>query len=110
MKVYLDTSVISHLLHSDTPSQQAATRLFWASLQYRKFDVCISDVTVTELQHCPQPKKECLFAAFRSVPHSEVQTQDNSNKRDCTTLSRAGCPASEEYCRCPTCGCSMGRV
>ena len=48
LKVYLDTSVISHLLQEDVPEKMADTRQLWEMFKNGKYDVCLSAVTLRE--------------------------------------------------------------
>jgi predicted nucleic acid-binding protein len=50
-RIYLDTSVISHLFHEDAPESQAATvELFENAIAPRVYDVFISGLVVDELR------------------------------------------------------------
>jgi predicted nucleic acid-binding protein len=44
LKIYLDTSVISHLQHEDVPEKMKETLLFWEELKTGKYDVVTSDL------------------------------------------------------------------
>lgn len=44
LKVYLDTSVISHLLQKDGPEKMADTRQLWKMFKDGKYDVYLSTV------------------------------------------------------------------
>lgn len=46
LKVYLDTSVISHLQQEDVPEKMADTRQLWEMFKNRKYDVYLSTVTL----------------------------------------------------------------
>ena len=52
LKVYLDTSVISHLLQEDVPEKMADTRQLWKMFCSGKYDVYLSTVTLEELKGC----------------------------------------------------------
>lgn len=58
LKVYLDTSVISHLLQEDVPEKMADTRQLWEMFKAGKYDVYLSTVTLEEIADCPEPKKK----------------------------------------------------
>ena len=60
-KVYLDTSVISHLDAADAPDKMNDTLLFWEELKAAKYQVVISNVTVAEITKCAEPKRTALF-------------------------------------------------
>ena len=51
LKVYLDTSVISHLLQEDTPEKMADTLHLWEMFKQRKYDVYLSTVTLREIEN-----------------------------------------------------------
>ena len=52
LKVYLDTSVISHLLQEDVPEKMADTRQLWDMFKAGKYDVYLSTVTLREIEKC----------------------------------------------------------
>ena len=52
LKVYLDTSVISHLLQEDVPEKMADTRQLWEMFKDGKYDVYLSTVTLREIEKC----------------------------------------------------------
>ena len=56
LKIYLDTSVISHLDAPDVPEKQDDTRKLWDDIKIGKYDVVISDITIDEMEGCPEPK------------------------------------------------------
>jgi predicted nucleic acid-binding protein len=57
LKLYLDTSVISHLDASDTPEKMAETLAFWKILRTGIYDVVISKVVEDEIERCKEPKQ-----------------------------------------------------
>lgn len=61
LKVYLDTSVISHLWHDDAPEKMAATRRLWKRFEAGEFGVCLSEATLEELRRCPEPLRAALY-------------------------------------------------
>ena len=61
LRVYLDTSVISHLLQEDVPEKMADTRQLWEMFRAGKYDVYLSTVTLEEVDACPEPKRNSLF-------------------------------------------------
>ena len=46
LKIYLDTSVISHLLQEDVPEKMADTRQLWEMFCSNRYDVYLSTVTL----------------------------------------------------------------
>lgn len=49
LKVYLETSVISHLVQEDVPEKMADTRKLWEMFCAGKYGVFLSTVTLEEL-------------------------------------------------------------
>ena len=57
LKVYLDTSVISHLQHEDVPEKMRETLELWEQFRLRKdIEIVISDLVVREISQCSEPK------------------------------------------------------
>jgi predicted nucleic acid-binding protein len=73
IKIYLDTSVISHLESEDTPEKMQDTVAFWQELIRGQYIVTISDLTIAELSKCPEPKRTLLFEHLSVINYVEVQ-------------------------------------
>ena len=79
LKLYLDTSVISHLDAPDTPEKTAETLAFWEILKTGKYDVVISDVVMEEVARCREPKRTFMDERITEihptilVPNQEVK-------------------------------------
>jgi len=56
LKLYFDSSVMSHLFAEDTPEKMADTLLLWDKCIDGKYDICISDVVTDEIKRCYEPK------------------------------------------------------
>jgi predicted nucleic acid-binding protein len=65
----LDTSVISHLQTEDTPEKSQDTLDFWQQLKRGIYRVVISDLTLTELIQCPEPKRSVLFTYLGEIDY-----------------------------------------
>jgi len=57
LRLYLDTSVISHLFAEDTPEKMAVTNRLWQDFIGGKYEVFISDMTLKEIDRCHEPKR-----------------------------------------------------
>ena len=73
LKVYLDTSVISHLAQEDVPEKMADTLKLWNMFRAGKYDVYLSTVTLEEISNCPEPKKSKLFDYLRQVDYTPIE-------------------------------------
>lgn len=76
LKIYLDTSVISHLLAEDTPEKMADTQALWLQIQCGKYDVVISEVTLQEIRDCKEPKRSALEEKLGEISFSVVTIDD----------------------------------
>jgi len=67
-KIYLDTSVISHLDAPDVPDKMADTWRLWQLFeQDSEFEPVISVVTQAEILQCPEPKREQMVQWLKSL-------------------------------------------
>lgn len=72
MKIYLDTSVIRHLDAPDTPEKQADTLRLWEDIKNGEYEVVLSNVTILEIEDCPEPKRTVLEEYLELVSYSLV--------------------------------------
>ncbi|HZK85451.1 MAG TPA: PIN domain nuclease [Desulfosporosinus sp.] len=73
IKIYLDTSVISHLDAEDTPEKMQDTIDLWQELIRGQYIATISDLTIAELTQCPEPKRTLLFEHLSAIDFVEVR-------------------------------------
>ena len=76
LRIYLDTSVISHLDAPDTPEKQEDTRKLWNHIQAGRYEVFVSPVVMAELDDCAEPKKSGLLTWLGSVPYAVLVRTD----------------------------------
>lgn len=67
LKVYLDTSVVSHLLQEDVPEKMSDTRKLWEMFKLGKYDVYLSTVTLEEISACPESKRSRLREYMKQI-------------------------------------------
>jgi predicted nucleic acid-binding protein len=73
LKIYLDTSVISHLDQRDAPEKEADTKRLWEGIKAGVYDVFISPVVVAELERCYEPKRSGLRECLREIKYTMLQ-------------------------------------
>ena len=73
IKIYLDTSVISHLVAEETPEKMQDTIDLWQELIRGQYIVTISDLTIAELTQCPEPKRTRLFEHLSAIDYVAVR-------------------------------------
>ncbi|MDR2506316.1 MAG: PIN domain-containing protein [Oscillospiraceae bacterium] len=79
-RVYLDTSVPSHLLAPDTPEKERDTRALWDDFRSGKFQAVLSDVTIAELGQCVEPKRSFVFEKLGQIHYEIVKVDDATQK------------------------------
>ena len=71
-KVYLDTSVISHLDQHDAPDKMADTMLLWEEIKQGMYDVFISQITLDELDANKAEKRAALLNRLAEIEYTFV--------------------------------------
>ena len=77
LKVYLDTSVISHLLQEDVPEKMADTRKLWEKFEAGEYEVCLSTLTLGEVDECAEPKRSEMWKYLNRIRYSTFQVTEN---------------------------------
>ena len=76
LKIYTDTSVISHLYAPDRPDWEKDTRKLWKDVQAGEYEVYISPVVIGEVMDCAEPKRSVLLEYLGAIHHTELQEID----------------------------------
>jgi predicted nucleic acid-binding protein len=76
LKIYLDTSVISHLDAPDVPDKEADTKRLWESIKAGEYEVCISPVVMAEIDNCAEPKRSFMREQLRLVRYTLLPQTD----------------------------------
>lgn len=73
LKVYLDTSVISHLQQEDVPEKMRETQELWEQFKERQdVEVVISDLVIREISKCSEPKLSFLLGELARLDYTLV--------------------------------------
>ena len=84
MKIYLDTSVISHLQAIDTPDKMQDTIELWECIKRGVYEVYISDVTIAEINECDEPKRSFMLEKLKEIEitivNAETEVEDLSRE------------------------------
>jgi predicted nucleic acid-binding protein len=78
LKIYLDTSVISHLDAPDAPENMAATLELWVCIQDGLYEAVISNVTLEEINRCAEPKLSALYEKLSAVDYERIEETPES--------------------------------
>ena len=77
-KIYLDTSVISHLDAPDTPEKMEDTLRLWDQIQGGEYDVVMSEVVFDELADCLEPKRSYLAAFLQQIQYERMASNNDT--------------------------------
>lgn len=72
LKIYLDTSVISHLQANDAPEKMACTLKLWDEIKKGEYLAAISEVVISEIDDCHEPKKTILLQYLNELECEEI--------------------------------------
>ncbi len=78
LKVYLDTSVISHLDQRDVPEKMKDTRLLWELFRRKRYEVYISDIVLSEIEKCKEEKLELLLEYMEQIDYQLIRTNEDT--------------------------------
>jgi len=67
LKIYLETSTISHLDAPDAPDKMADTKLFWQDLLDGKYELFISPVVIDEIEKTRGPKLDFMLEQLNGL-------------------------------------------
>ena len=76
LKLYLDTSTISHLFADDTPDKKTDTNRLWDDVANGKYEVFLSPVTTDEIEHCNEPKRSLMFETLEQIQFQLLSRTD----------------------------------
>ena len=77
LKIYLDTSVISHLQADDVPDKMVITNELWKQIQAGRYKACISDMVLQELSSCYEGKRQYLLEKIADIDFEFYEIYDN---------------------------------
>jgi predicted nucleic acid-binding protein len=80
LKVYLDTSVISHLMQEDVPEKMSDTLKLWDMFKEGKYEVYLSTVTLEEISDCPEPKRSKMLEYLEQIDYTPIEIVDDMSE------------------------------
>lgn len=78
IKVYLDTSVISYLDQVDAPEKTKETQELWEQFEDGEYDVYLSQITLNEVEQCPEPKRSLLYDYLGKIEFTTLEVDEES--------------------------------
>jgi predicted nucleic acid-binding protein len=76
-RIYLDTSVVSHLYAPDAPEKMGETLRLWDQVREDKYYVILSDVVFGELEDCSEPKRSYLYSYLQQIQYDLIKSNDD---------------------------------
>ena len=76
LRVYLDTSVLSHLFADDTPEKMEHTKIIWEEFKSGKYEILISTTTLLEIEKCPEPKRNKIKSKLDEIEFQLLTAND----------------------------------
>ena len=76
LSVYLDTSVISYLQQEDSPERMSDTNRLWNKFEKNEFRIFLSQVTLNEVEHCPEPKRSLLYEYLSKIDYEVLRINE----------------------------------
>ena len=79
LKIYLDTTVISHLRALDAPEKMVVSLYLWQTFKSNPYDVFISEIAIDEINKCPEPKRSFMFSKLNEIKVTILEIDDEVN-------------------------------
>ncbi|MCL2619889.1 MAG: PIN domain-containing protein [Defluviitaleaceae bacterium] len=76
LKLYLDTSIISHLHQLDAPDKMNDTLILWEHIKDSSYDVVLSSVGFYELGKCSAEKQVILAGFISQIRYQHIEVDD----------------------------------
>lgn len=93
LKLYLDTSVISHLNAPEVPEKEADTRRLWEDIRLGKYDMVLSELVYAEIDRCPDEQKRIFMrTALAEIPSDYVDVQEEAERIGALYVEVGGLP------------------
>ena len=80
LKIYLDTSVMSHLFAEDTLDKMVDTIKLWGELAEGKHDAFLSPVVMEEIKACSEPKRSQMLEKLGQIPYVNLERTDEVSR------------------------------
>ena len=93
LKIYIETSVISHLKAEDVPEKMEITLKLWDDLKAGLYDVVLSEAVIIELSKCSEHKRNILQNYLEQINYELVEITDEADNLASRYISEGVVPA-----------------
>ena len=76
LRLYLDSSTISHLMANDVAEKMADTKQLWKDFISGKYQLLVSPVVIAEIDQCPEPKRSYLHEKMQQIQFEILTPQE----------------------------------
>jgi predicted nucleic acid-binding protein len=77
LKIYLETSVISHLDQQDVPDKMNDTLILWEEIKAGKYDVFLSERVISEIMDSNEQKMSCMLEYISQIDYVVLEADNN---------------------------------
>jgi len=105
-KIYLDTSVISHLYQPDVPEKMSDTLLLWEDIKQGNYDVYISSIALDEISENEDGKRTILLQYLAEIEYNLVSV-NNEIRIYANKVIEEGILTNKSYDDCLHIGCAV---
>ncbi len=92
LKIYIETSTISHLDAPDRPDWMAETRKLWKSMVMGKYHVVIGETVFAEIERCHESKRTFMLDRIAEVEYESVDVTAEAKRLAGEYVSMGGLP------------------
>jgi len=78
LKLYLDTTIISHLDQKEKPEQMSETLKLWEKIKNNEYEAIISDICIAEINNCNEKKRNILFNYLNQINYTLINSEEKS--------------------------------
>ncbi len=96
MRIYLETSVISHLDAPDRPDRTEDTLLLWKEVLAGKYDIVVGEPVMAELEKCREPKRTFMMEELKKVRYNWVVETEETEQLAAEYIRVGGLPRKSE--------------
>ena len=105
-KIYLDTSVISHLRQEDVPEKMNDTLVLWEEIKQGRYDAYISETTIAEVMEAHEPKRSIMLDYLEQIEYTILNVNDTV-KEFASKLNDKGILSIKQFDDCLHIGCAV---
>ena len=105
-KIYLETTVISHLCHDDVPDKMKDTLILWSEIKQEKYSVYLSETTISEIMETSEPKRSALLDYLSKINYT-ILSIDEDTEAYARKLNSEGILSQKHFDDCLHIGCAV---